>query len=394
MVICLQRNISLIIVLVLMLTLLSACQVEKPVAAAPEESEPVDGDGETSTDPLPKVYPVEELDENLWRESRPRPAPFVLFTGRVEHIFIHPLIPYPEKTFKSRQALGFDDWFITVDEFNRLLPTLYEKGFVLVRMEDVYEEYTLSGRTMIRRKDLRLPEGKRPLILSIDDLNYYEYMIQSGLVHKLVLDDKGEVTTYGMSPEGNEVISRENDVVPILDDYVKKHPDFSYKGAKGIIALTGFEGILGYRTQASNPNHQSEREAVAPVVERLKATGWTFASHSYGHPNMTTMSYNYLVSDTLQWKREVEPLVGPTFTLIYPFGARVQEGSDKFRYLIAQGFRVFAAVGPSSHEKISTQYGAVMTDRRSIDGITLRDRRHQDLFDPDYIIDLSVRPRR
>jgi len=105
---------------------------------------------------------------------------------------------------------------------------------------------------------------------------------------------------------------------------------------------------------------------------------------------MTTMSYNYLVSDTRRWKQEVEPLIGPTNILIYPFGARVIEGSDKFNYLLGQGFRILCAVGPNSYEKISSS--AVMTDRRAIDGITLRDKRHADIFDPDLVIDLEVRP--
>ena len=40
-------------------------------------------------------------------------------------------------------------------------------------------------------------------------------------------------------------------MVPLIDSFVKEHPDFSYKGAKGIIALTGYNGILGYRTDIS-----------------------------------------------------------------------------------------------------------------------------------------------
>ena len=385
----LRRHVLLILVVLLLATLLSACQPEKPAAAAPDELEPNTVPGKVSIE-VPDSFD----DNHEPRELRERPVPLFAFTGRIEHIFIHPLIPYPEKTFRSSQALGFDDWFITVDEFNRLLPALHERGFMLVNMHDVYEEYENNGKMLMRRKTLLLPEGKRPLILSIDDLNYYDYMIKSGLVHKLIIDENGEVTTYATDPQGEIVISRENDVVPILDDFIKENPDFSYRGAKAIIALTGYEGILGYRTQVRNPNHQSERDLVAPIVQRLKETGWTFASHSFGHPDMATMSYNYLVSDTRQWKREVEPLIGPTNILIYPFGARVQEGSDKFLFLLEQGFRIFCAVGPGSHEAVSTRYSAVLTDRRSIDGITLRDRRHQSIFNADDIIDLDVRPKR
>ena len=37
-------------------------------------------------------------------------------------------------------------------------------------------------------------------------------------------------------------------MIPLIDTFVEEHPDFSYHGAKGIIALTGYNGVLGYRT--------------------------------------------------------------------------------------------------------------------------------------------------
>lgn len=36
--------------------------------------------------------------------------------------------------------------------------------------------------------------------------------------------------------------------MPILNKFVKEHPDFSLNGEKGVVALTGYEGVLGYRT--------------------------------------------------------------------------------------------------------------------------------------------------
>ncbi|MFQ9739281.1 MAG: hypothetical protein ACLR06_17395 [Christensenellaceae bacterium] len=48
--------------------------------------------------------------------------------------------------------------------------------------------------------------------------------------------------------------------VPIVEEFVAKHPDFSYRGARGTIFLTGFDGILGYRTQRDSPNRKRETE--------------------------------------------------------------------------------------------------------------------------------------
>ena len=55
--------------------------------------------------------------------------------------------------------------------------------------------------------------------------------------------------TNGLDPQGNEVISQDLDAITILDKFVREHPDFSPFGAKGCLSLTGYQGILGYRTQ-------------------------------------------------------------------------------------------------------------------------------------------------
>ncbi len=77
------------------------------------------------------------------------------------------------------------------------------------------------------------------------------------------------------------------DLVPLLEDFIQEHPDFSYRGARAIIAFTGYEGILGYRTAGSdaadNPNYQQDREQAAKVAQCLRDNGWELASHSWGH---------------------------------------------------------------------------------------------------------------
>jgi hypothetical protein len=44
-----------------------------------------------------------------------------------------------------------------------------------------------------------LPKGKKPIILSVDDVNYYAYMKRDGQVFKLILDDTGNVATYSVT---------------------------------------------------------------------------------------------------------------------------------------------------------------------------------------------------
>ena len=78
--------------------------------------------------------------------------------------------------------------------------------------------------------------------------------------------------------------------------YKRQHPDFSYRGRKGIIALTGYNGILGYRTSDrvygpggtgdwENANLEADKAKAKAVADAMRANGWEFASHSWGHIN-------------------------------------------------------------------------------------------------------------
>jgi hypothetical protein len=340
-----------------------------------------------------KEKPMEQKEEE---PAKPE-VKLVEYTGAVEHIFIHPLIAYAEEAFDGDyQANGFDDWFVTAGEFKKIIDSLYKKNFILVDINTLYEEAEENGKKLIKRKPIMIPEGKKPLILSVDDLNYNLYMIGNGMVHKLVLDENGKIAAYTKQADGSGILTYDNEVVPILDAFVEEHPDFSLNGAKGTLALTGYEGVLGYRTNRQSPNKEEEKAKALKVVRRLKETGWNFASHSYGHPNMQTATYAKVVDDSTKWRNEVENIIGTTQVYIYPFGAHIKEGDKRLEYLQYMGFKIFCGVGSSSYEKLNTGTNAVITDRRHVDGLTLRKQRDKflDLYDADEIIDLTVRPQR
>lgn len=315
----------------------------------------------------------------------------VEYSGPVQHIFFHPLIIYPQLAFYGNQAKGYNDFFVTVKEFDTILASLYKNNFVLIDINSIYDEKVINGKKVLSHKKLLLPPDKKPLIISIDDLNYYNYMIQNGNAYKLMLDSHGDVAAFSVTPDGEQITSRDNEIIPILDEFCKKHPDFTFKGAKGVIALTGYQGILGYRTQQASQNADNERNNVLPVIERLKETGWSFASHGYGHLDAKKIDYAALTSDTLKWKTQVEPLIGPTNVYIYPFGSKVLPGDPKFKYLLDSGFNVLCSVGPRAYMKLAPEY--IMMDRRHIDGIALltQSATLQDLFDSSQVID-NLRP--
>lgn len=316
----------------------------------------------------------------------------VPYNGPFQHIFFHPLIAFPSLAFnkKDPELKGFNDYFVTVSEFDKMLSDLYARNYVLVNINDLYTETKKNGKVYVHKNTLMLPKGKIPLVLSVDDMNYYPYMQQWGTVQKLVLDSSGNVAALSQFPDGHTAVTYDNAIVPILDNFVKQHPDFSLNGAKGMINLTGYAGVLGYRTNntttADYPQVKAQAEA---VIQRLKQTGWVFSSHSWGHLQDANISYQEFVTDTNKWMQQVEPLIGPTQVYVYPFGSRVKTDGPKMQYLLKEGFHVFCGVGPTTYVKWEPTF--VMMDRRHIDGIALKEQRKDlnDLFGTDQILDPS-----
>ena len=412
----LTRPTALLLALGLTLSL-SACGGREEAHWQPSPTPVQETEAVPSPSPTPAADPYDAV-RNYWSEEqltqawRPDQA--------VEHIFFHPVIAYPQYAFHESplpesQRIGLDDWMVTVDEYKKILQNLYDKDYILVAMEDVWSEVTDGSGAHMVRNTLMLPEGKKPLIISFDDVNYYEYMLEGGFTSKLVVGEDGQIWAECTDPYTKETfLTQDLDATPILDQFVLEHPDFSLNGAKAIFSLTGYQGILGYRTQddrdiaADDPKRpefeayrQGEIDAVKPVIERLKETGWTFGSHTWGHINLgsETRTLQSVKNDTERWLDEVGTLVGPTNILFYPHGAR-PDGDDwhktgpMLQYLQSMGFRVFASVGVNSFSYVKDDISAVICDRLHPDGTTLRWSRDKYLqfYDAKDIIDLSVRP--
>ena len=408
-----MRRLTALLLALLLLAALPACSAsdDSPESSAGSPAETPAPEPE----PEPEPEPYTILDPTVMPEGGSRDGvTYTAYDGIVEHLFFHPVVAYPELAFDGdAQSDGIDDYMVTADEYRKILQSVYDRGYVLVDIADVWSEVTgEDGQPTMVRNTLYLPEGTKPLILSFDDTNYYEYMLSNGFTHKLILGEDGKIASWGLDPQGQEVISRDLDAIPILDKFVEEHPDFSPFGAKGCLSLTGYEGILGYRTQtdtkswtqAQEANRQKEIEAVKPIIAELKRTGWTFGSHTWGHIRLGTKSLESIQADTQRWFDEVGSLVGPTTILFYPHGER-PDGNDwqntgpVFQYLQSQGFRVFCSVGINSFSYIKQDICAVICDRLHPDGTTLRGSDkvlswYSQFYDARDIIDLQVRPQR
>lgn len=271
-------------------------------------------------------------------------VPLVPWHGPVEHLFFHPLVLQPELAFR-RDLLGqgFADYFVTASEFRGILDGLWTNGWTLV---DVHR--ALTGR-------VRVPAGRKPLVLSEDDANYYAYFTGRGLADRLALDPAGEVRAQ----VGAEL--SDQDLVPMVDAAVRRHPLLSADGAKGILALTGYQGLLGEHAVATDPG---ARARVRALADRLRATGWTFASHTYGHITLAKDSVARIAADTGHWRRLVGDLLGPVDLLVYPFGSRPSPLA--VAYLSAHGFPYQFDIDVRA--RLVRQQGALVMARRHVDG--------------------------
>ena len=417
-----MRRFTALFLVCLMLLSLTACGSapapgsdgpSQPEAPAQAKTPETDAPAEPELEPEPEPYTI--LDPSVQPEGGVRDGvTYVPYNGVVEHLFFHPVVAYPELAFDGDyKSDGIDDWMVTAGEYLKILQSVYDKGYVLVDIADCWSEQTgEDGQTRMVKNTLYLPEGKKPLILSYDDVNYYEYMLTNGFTYKLIMGEDGKLWSWGLDPQGKEVVSRDLDAVTILDKFVEEHPDFSPFGAKGCLSLTGYEGILGYRTQTDSKswtaeqeaNRQREIEAVKPIVAELKRTGWTFGSHTWGHISLNTRTVDTVTADMQKWFDEVGSLVGETPVLFYPFGGRldgddVKQSGPAFRWMQEQGFRIFCSVGIASWSKCKSDISAVICDRLHPDGTTLRGSDkvlswYSQFYDARDIIDLDVRPDR
>lgn len=323
----------------------------------------------------------------------------------IPHVFFHTLIKDTSKAFDGDEREGgYNQVMTTISEFNSIISQMYERGYVMVSLHDMC---TVNADGTVTKKEIRLPEGKKPFVLSQDDVSYYHYMAGDGFADRLIIDENGAVKNTYLEEDGSTSVG-DYDMVPLIDTFVKEHPDFAYHGHKGVIALTGYEGVLGYRTDevyrtreesrlteyqraflAKYPDFDWEEEVrqAKAVAEAMKAEGWEFASHTWGHINPTESGYDATVKDTGRWMENVAPVVGDTNVLIFAFGADISDwhpytmDNQFFAYLKQQGFSVFCNVDGSQPYWVQFGGDYLRQGRRNLDGYRM-------YYNPELLSDL------
>ena len=342
---------------------------------------------------------------------------------QVTHIFYHSLVVDPVKGFTGNDAAtaGFSRWMTTVDEFNSITQQMYDNGYVIVALHDLINQTVDDdGQVHFTKATINLPEGKKPVVISMDDLSYYHTYDGRGVASKMIIGEDGKPTCEYIEDDGTVSVGA-YDYIPLLDKFIEDNPDAAYKGAKATIALTGYNGILGYRTDIAyktkenltadqqewldaNPDFDwdKEREEATKVAEAIKANGWTFASHTWGHIRIGSASLESIKTDTEKWEEYVAPLIGGTDTIVFAHGEDLADWHDytfdnpKFEYLKSKGYNIYCNVD-SAQYYVQVRGSYLRMGRRNLDGYRLwqdvhgGDNRLEDLFDASQAID-PLRP--
>ena len=339
-------------------------------------------------------YQINKIQESLYNKIMQ--LNLQEYSGPIEHLFTHCLLADPSVALNknNNMYLSYDTDCITKNEFKKILQKLYENNYILIDINSIFTD--IDG--IITKNKLYLPQGKKPLIFSFDDVNYDHKKMHKGMIDKLILDNDGNIATYTSKASDNRKISYDNEFIVILENFISLHPDFSFMGARGTICLTGYDGILGYRTQKGSINRQKEIEKVKPIIQKLKDLGWTFASHSYGHYHMKKISDEKFEEELQKWQDEVASLVGETSIYVYPYGEWVVNEdnnlSQKHQLLQKYGFKLFCGVGINQYYSyLPNTKNVLFMDRTPIDGYTLRNRKEQlsRLFNTEEVFDYKYR---
>ena len=307
-------------------------------------------------------YPVLQDAKSAYLQSKAALVPWTDPNGIVNLSF-QTLIADTSRAYTHEEyGSSMQRNFISVAEFQKILERLYANNYILVGLKDfIATETSESGQTTYQYKELLLPEGKKPIVLTQTNVNYNLYLVDSdddmlpdaggvGIASKMLLTEDGSVTCEMVDAAGNTVTG-DYDLVPILDKFVAEHPDFSYCGAKAVLALTGYNGLFGYRTQSEGREKFGEDAynenvaAVRKLAEALKDSGYELACYTYDNKPYGVFSLSEIQADMSKWSDEVVPILGALDVIVFAQNSDINSGmlysGEKYEYLKSIGFHYF-----------------------------------------------------
>ena len=174
------------------------------------------------------------------------------------------------------------------------------------------------------------------------------------------MNAKQEIVGVVQDRMGGEELSDTATAINVLENFLQEHQDFSFNGAKGVIVLSGVDGLLGYPLlpeqsarqlqQAQNiglefqqnplDNLDANREKLAKIFAALRERQWLFASQSYGRLSIPDYSLAAISADTERMHELTVELCGPLEIFSFTGGNHAEGQPMLTKHLAESGFRL------------------------------------------------------
>ena len=328
----------------------------------------------------------------------------------IPNLNFHVLMADPVRAFMDSELGGnYNRNFVTTAEFTKILEQLYANGYVLVDFDSVTgSNLDATGNETFFPNSIYLPANKKPIMLTETMVNYFNYMIDGnddgvadaqgdGFASKLVI--QGDTVKAEYVDSTGQTLIGDYDFVPILESFIASHPDFSYQGARATLAVCGYEGVFGYRTNTSyiatkgNDYYNTEVSNAAAVANKLREMGYRIASYSYANKSYSGATANEISADMQLWTQQITPVLGEVDTIVFARSSDISDyNSNAFQVLYTSGFRYFVAYSNQQPwAEINTNY--VRQKRLMVTGNAMAWYPNQftGMFDCASILDVNTR---
>ena len=295
----------------------------------------------------------------------------------IPNLSFHCLIADPARAFIDKEyGKSYNQNYMTIDEFSKILDQLYAKGYVLVDFNSfILETVGEDGKVTYAAQPIYLPEDKKPIMLTETLVNYELFTIDSdndmeadkggdGFASKLVVKN-GKIVNEYVDADGN-VLYGAYDFVPILEEFIEAHPDFCYRGARATLAVSGEDGVFGYRIMHSVKEKKGEDyynqqvEGAKAIAQALRNKGYTIACYTYANVSYGTLSATQIQVDLDNWKKEVIPVLGDVPVLVYAKASDISANGNyeggKYNVLKGAGFRYFISSANVPYCEVTVNY--------------------------------------
>ena len=328
----------------------------------------------------------------------------------IPNLSFHVLIHDMARALKSEQYGGsYNKNFVTTSEFTKILENLYRNGYVLVDFDSFVGSKTdINGNEQFEAIPIYLPADKKPVMITETMVNYFAYMIDpdndgiadakgSGFASKLVLDASGDIKAEYVDGNGQTHVGN-YDLVPILEDFIRSHPDFCYRGARAILAVTGHEGVFGYRINSAvvankgNDYWENEVAGAKEITDALREKGYTIACYTYKNDAYAGWSVAQISADLSSWATQIASVIGNVDTFVFAKTSNISDyNGAAFQTMYQSGFRYFISNGDSPMTQVNPTY--VRQNRLMVTGETMQhySSRFTGLFDCAAILEVSIR---